>query len=125
MREADDYCTHRFDRLGPVDLLGGLTRVLPLNPALVGPPVDNCDQLRRAGTDGSAQLQEPFPLLLLEKYPLLGHPSPQHFIFGPEQFDLASQLVLDTPCQIDQKLRKLTGHTNESRPEKARRAMTI
>jgi len=54
------------------------------------------------------QLEHPLFHLLLEEISFLGNTLSEHLVLGIQEFDLPSQFVLSTPCELKEKRRQLT-----------------
>jgi len=104
--QSNDNLTNRFQSARSGLLATGFFS----DPPLVSSAMDDRDQLRGPRPYGSAQLEQPLSFLSLQKDPLLGHSSSEHFVFSLEQFNVPAQFILRTSCQIEQKRRKPTCH---------------
>ena len=88
--KTDNNFPDRLDSLRSSYLLGLPATVLFVDPPLIGAPMNDCDELGHTGTNSSAQLKQPLPLVPLEKDPFLGYPGTEHLVFSFEKLDMAA-----------------------------------
>ena len=108
--KTDDDLADRFQSSGSAHLLGLLAAGFFADPTLVGPLVDDRNELRRTWTYGSAQFEQPLSLVPLEEDSLLGYPDAEHLVLSLVKLVLPAQFVLGAAGQVEQKWRKPACH---------------
>jgi hypothetical protein len=109
--DGDSHFADRFERLRPTDLLGLPAAVLLTVPSLVGPRVDNRNQVACPEPIALPSLMSRSHSFLDGKeYLPLGHARQQHLVFCVKELDLSAELVLSAARQEEQQRLKKPPH---------------